>query len=354
LRRGRDYFDYRPGLPLHLFVADFTKPEEHRANNKFVGSVEQMHASRCYQASRDDKKLGCISCHDPHEAPSPETKIAYYRDRCLQCHGEGSCTLPTAERRKQSKEDSCVQCHMPRAGAEITHTSITDHRIPRKPDAAPPATTWPRSGQVPLVPFHPDLAGVKDDVDRELGLAFIKLSEQQPDAMAKELGGMALPLLEKSTADAGDLAAWEAKGNALWLQGRLGDAMSAFETVLNREPRHETTLFLAATLAARLKQVAAAQAYVDRLLEVNPWRWEYHQLSARVLAQRQDWPATVTACAKALELNPMNPAARQMLILALIRRGDRTRAEKEFTILTGLIPAPQRDALRQWFTQQVR
>ena len=52
LCRGRQYFDYRPGLPLDLFFVTFVKPAEHKGNMKFVGAVEQMYASRCFQASK--------------------------------------------------------------------------------------------------------------------------------------------------------------------------------------------------------------------------------------------------------------------------------------------------------------
>jgi PAS domain S-box-containing protein len=46
-----------------------------------VGQVEQMKASRRYRASQG--RLGCVSCHDPHEVPGPEEKTAYFRERCL-------------------------------------------------------------------------------------------------------------------------------------------------------------------------------------------------------------------------------------------------------------------------------
>ena len=63
-----------------------------RRENRVVGQVEQMHESRCFRASRG--RLGCISCHDPHQLPTPEEKVAYYRDRCLECHADRGCSLP--------------------------------------------------------------------------------------------------------------------------------------------------------------------------------------------------------------------------------------------------------------------
>ena len=54
-------------------------------DTKAVGQVEQMHLSRCFQASAGE--LGCASCHDPHELPAVDERTTYYRKRCLDCHG---------------------------------------------------------------------------------------------------------------------------------------------------------------------------------------------------------------------------------------------------------------------------
>src|SRR5262249_46911827 len=141
--------------------------------HKFVSSVEQMMASRCYRDSREPKKLGCISCHDPHKHPAEEEKVAHYRQRCLRCHTEKSCSVAPAERRRQNKDDSCIACHMPRRTSEVNHTAITDHSIPRRPAKAPPP---PRTTPGPddLVPFHRALIDPDDlEVTRNRGLAII-------------------------------------------------------------------------------------------------------------------------------------------------------------------------------------
>ena len=45
-RRGREPFDFRPGLPLHLFWSVFVQPPEATRDRKAVTHVEQMMASR--------------------------------------------------------------------------------------------------------------------------------------------------------------------------------------------------------------------------------------------------------------------------------------------------------------------
>src|SRR5262249_25055087 len=130
-RAGRDSFDFRPGLPLHRFLAVFVRKEGNPARMKLIGQLEQMEASRCYRESRGH--LRCISYHDPHRTPPTATKAEYYRGRCLQCHERQGCALPAAQRRSRGPGEDCVACHMPRpAVADIPHAVTTDHRIPRK------------------------------------------------------------------------------------------------------------------------------------------------------------------------------------------------------------------------------
>ena len=195
-RRGLDVFAFRPGLPLHLFWSVFVRPPEF-ADHLLVGQVEQMAASRCYRASPASQKLGCISCHDPHALPAPDQRVAHYRNSCLQCHQEQSCTLAADKRRQKVPDDSCITCHMPRLDtSDILHTAVTDHRIVRQPQA--PARTLPtrvlRPGEVPLLYFHRDLNDANaPEVQRDLGLALVDLARSQPGSQATQPNRRAHP-----------------------------------------------------------------------------------------------------------------------------------------------------------------
>jgi predicted CXXCH cytochrome family protein len=356
LRRGRDTFDYRPGLPLHLFLSVFVRPAEPGRTMKFVGHVEQMHASRCFLQSGG--KLGCISCHDPHQLPPREQRLSYYRDLCLQCHADQGCSLPLPVRREKSPGDDCIQCHMPASGTEIAHTSITDHRIPRQANesaAAQPPGQRPLRDDLTLTHFHKDLVAADDrDVPRDLAVGLMDRADRYPEPIRRKLGLMVLPWLDESLRrDPNDVPGGHAKAVALWAAGRTEEAAAAFETVLAKAPRREAALHAAATLAMEVERLAAARSYWERALEVNPWRYEFHYGLAAARAQSREWREAVASCQRALGLNPAHLEVRKLLVRCYLELGEKDLARAEFERLLGLNP-PDHEALRRWFTGRLQ
>ncbi len=224
-RYGRDPADFRPGLPLDEFVATFFVTEKlDRA--KVVGQVEQMHASRCSEASAG--ALGCISCHDPHGRPAPDRRVAHFRASCLACHDSHGCSLPEPDRRARQPDDSCIACHMPRRDAvEVAHTAMTDHRIPRVAGALeyPPARA---GGMAPVIRFGSGRADGPSgtEADRDLGIALFRdLQNSWRPNMPLEGSRRALALLDGAlSAHPDDVPAMEAKAHLLWMQDRTGEA----------------------------------------------------------------------------------------------------------------------------------
>jgi Tfp pilus assembly protein PilF len=350
LRRGRQPFEFRPGLPLHLFLSVYVKPPS-AGEHKFVGQVEQMVASRCYQAS--DGRMACISCHDPHVFPGAEERVAYYRDRCLSCHGKKGCSLPLADRRAGSKDDNCMQCHMPAGESDIQHHSITDHRIPRRSTDAGQVAA--QGDGLPIVHFHKRLLPADDpEAARDLGIALADRIERYPPRVRQELGESALARLKAALQrDPADVPALDAKAHALWAVGDRTGAAAAFTAALDLAPRREVTLQWAAALALEQKQPTAAVGLLERAIAVNPWRHEYHYLLAEALAQRKQWPGALKEAEAALNLNPANTRARQLLVECMLENGRTDEARAEMDRLLALKP-PNAAALRSWFAQRVR
>lgn len=306
VRHGRQLFDYRPGLPLELFVSAFVRKPEFADGPTAGGHAEQMQASRCFQAS--EGKLGCISCHDPHAVIPAAEKGAHYRKRCLQCHAETSCSLAPAERRKTNPADSCIDCHLPLSESRIAHTAIADHQIRRRPAPAR-APVKPRilqPGEVPLRAFHGEVEG------RDLGLALGELAKNYP-ALSGSLGPTALPLLEaavKRSPD--DVAAREALGFVLWQLNRPKEGMAVLQAVLKEAPDRELALTYAAVLAGVLRRPEEAAGYWRRAIAVNPHSATYHVRLAKVHADSKEWEPALAACTEALRLDPLHQEARTL------------------------------------------
>jgi Flp pilus assembly protein TadD len=361
-RAGRDSFDFRPGLPLHRFLAVFVRKEDNPDRLGLIGQVEQMESSRCFRASGGE--LGCTSCHDPHRLPPPATKAEYYRGRCLECHQERSCALPAAERRSRGPGEDCVACHMPRpAVVDIPHTVTTDHRIPRVGGAPGPRPARPQAsvglpGDFVPREYHWELMTEEERRaaarDRGMALELAAQALRAEPRLARLAATQAVPLLEAAVRDRpDDLQAGESLGYALGMVDRLADARRVYEEVLRIDPHRESALpYLARTLAGLRRPELAGEA-MREAIAVNPWRSDYRLALAQDCVRVGDWPGAVSACREALRLNPELFEARSLLVQCYLRSGDPGKADAEFRTLLLVYPT-RRAAWQQWYDQQKR
>jgi tetratricopeptide (TPR) repeat protein len=149
-----------------------------------------------------------------------------------------------------------------------------------------------------------------------------------------------------------DVAAWEAKGYALWLQGRKLEALADLEIVLAKAPEQETTLLFAAAVAAALGHGETAISYWRRALAIDPWPATPHFQLAQLLAKRQEWHGAAAECQAALQADPASLETRLLLVMCLVRNGNQARAGAEFDALLALSPPQDREVLRRWFAEQ--
>ncbi|MCI0380032.1 MAG: tetratricopeptide repeat protein [Gemmataceae bacterium] len=342
VRHGRDVFEFRPGMPLHLFQTTFLPPAD-VFNKHAVGHPEQMKVSECYKKSKG--AMSCISCHDPHDVPSPADKAHFYRDRCLSCHGAGAttCSAPPAQRQKTTPADYCIQCHMPRfSSSDIVHTSVTDHRVPRKPEPTDGPALAPQ-GPPKLVPFHRDPAEPLDPaLERDLGVAMAFQGPQNP-----LMSQLALPLLNPHLVRwPHDTRALGAKALALLRDRQEREALKLLEQILEMLPRHESTLAAVASLYGILGEPKKALPYWKRVLEINPQASDHHYGLALDHYRLKDWQKSAESCGAALRLNPARLDARRLLVQSYVELGARDDAQKELARYAAFRPPDLFDVQR--------
>ncbi|HJZ90386.1 MAG TPA: tetratricopeptide repeat protein [Gemmataceae bacterium] len=353
LPRDREVFDYRPGLPLDLFVRVFVRHPALTDYHKSVGQVEQMRVSKCFTGSVG--KLGCTSCHDPHATPAADAKDAFYRARCLACHQDRGCTLPTPER--QAKGDACAVCHMPKAAsANIAHTAVTDHRVPRVPPPPKAAAGALPPGELPVVRFPGAAESDADpgERDRDLGVALAALARQQPGDAAPAVLSAAVPQLTAATdRHPGDVAAWEALAEARAARGEWADALAAAERVLARHPGREEALQVAAEAAVQLRQLDRAAEYARRAADVNPGRPDHRVRLAEVLVEQEQFAAAAEVLRGVLAAWPNHGSAHGWLAVCLYQQGQARAALAEIDTAVRIDPS-RADAVRSWFRARTR
>jgi hypothetical protein len=130
----KSHNDFRPGKYLNDTVAILKLPMNSDAaeHADLLEHHTSMALSKCFRATKGE--LGCLSCHAIHDQPAADSKVSYYREKCLQCHTDLDCGAPLESRASRSPANDCAGCHMPKRDIDvIAHSALTNHRIPVRP-----------------------------------------------------------------------------------------------------------------------------------------------------------------------------------------------------------------------------
>lgn len=308
LRTGQRVFDFRPGQRLEdnriVFVPPPSKAKGSSANA--LSQVELMATSVCFQKSNG--RMGCTSCHDPHSVPTAETRVDYYRAKCLACHGQEGrgCSVPVPDRQKQQAADSCIACHMPPAlqVGNILHVSFSDHRILRHPQDGVEDDSTIRATSADLVIFdRADQRLPKVEVDRAIAFMLAGGIDGKSPTPAEARHAEQI-LLSVYQSQPKDIDVLEVLGATCLIQGRARDAEKWWIEALTIDPRRETVLQHIALMYFDNQRLKPAREFLERFIEVNPWHGHMHGRLAGVLGTLGDWNKSVTVAEHALELNP--------------------------------------------------
>ena len=295
LKPGKDYRDFRPGAALDDTLSILMVPprRESPPQSDLLEHYYSMTLSKCYRASGE--RLSCISCHDPHVEPSREEAPAFFKKKCLACHTETSCRVPLKVREGQQPPDDCAGCHMKKRDVqEISHSSITNHRILAKPDEPFPDIAFRQTTQALPDLIHLNPAPGKKGVPPSLLTllhAYGELVEQHPEYMSRYL--TVLDELEHTAPDNAVVQA--AVGNRELHAGKYQGAVAHLQHALTGGTP-TTSLYT---------DLAEALIKLDRGKEA------------------------VEVLQKALEFDPFNPTVKKTLIVQLIQVKDYPRAKLE-------------------------
>ncbi|MCS6977788.1 MAG: tetratricopeptide repeat protein [Gemmatales bacterium] len=325
--RGRKQTDYRPGLPLSDFRIDY-RFDFDQEQMTVVGHMEQLWQSRCYQKSPD---LTCLTCHDPHAKQPPTDRIAYHRQKCLDCHASQPCKVEPAERRKVTAQDSCIVCHMPTGDTDIPHIAFTHHRIGihRKTHEHRQPTTVPN-----LVPIAIPERLSELDRQRNLGLAYLFAAEDpKHNRFASVFQERALNLLGetyKSGLRDGALALGLA---ALWHRRDPAQASRFAEEALQDDllsgEQRAYALAIRADCLITLGNRPAAIECLEEVVRIRRLAEDWRVLGNCYLEEGQITKA-LAALQKAVEIRPYRPDIHSDLANAYLAVGNDRKAQEHF------------------------
>ena len=254
-RPGHSLAQFQPGNKLADFAVYFVRASQTGGGQRASSQYEAMLKSACKRGSGD--RLTCTTCHDPHSDPSPGTRVAFYRAKCLGCH-----TSPTLATAHHPEQPDCATCHMPsRSTADISHEQVTDHDIERVPAHENEGSKRWVPGET-LIPVGGATVG-----DRELGLAYTQRAQKGDRAAAAR----ALQLLKKAEDNGADDPAVHV--NLGWLEQVAGDTRAArheYALALQADPFSPSALVNRAVLDAGAGDTAEAVRLLDRLVRADP------------------------------------------------------------------------------------
>lgn len=245
---GKKLYQFQPGEDLSDYIHYFLLADNNPKPAESLSQTEALSLSMCKRKSGD--KMSCMSCHDPHYEPSAAERVAYFRGKCLACHGDAFGA------KHHPKQPDCTSCHMPQLPSkDVAHTEATDHRILRVPGGNPVSIQL--TSLVPHIAAFPESSQAKVS-NRDLGLAWEELAQRNVQGAA----AFAEEFLQKAVAERPDDApVLVALGYNAQKRGSLDEAQKLFERALKADP-------LSDRAATDLGVIEARTAHLSRAVEL--------------------------------------------------------------------------------------
>ncbi len=301
---GKHLYQYRPGDDLSDYVRYYVKADQPATRLRAASQFEALAQSACKKKSGD--AMSCTSCHDPHQSPTPETRVAFYRGKCLACHGAAF-----GEKHHANQPD-CTSCHMPaNPSSDVAHTEVTNHRIPRRPTTVP-AMEVAHTDSLPtaphLVPF-PDSPVAERDL-RDKSLAWETIVETGDDTSSKT----AEQLLRKALAESpNDPALLSALGYVEQKHGHTNESLELYQRALARDPNLIDAATNLGVLDAKSGHMREAVALWEGAFHREPGKSSVGMNLAHAFCGAGQIDAARDFTMRVLEFNPDLDSAKRLL-----------------------------------------
>jgi len=305
---GKQITDFHAGENLEdvytVYVYQSSRNSAQPNALTIISQSQQLALSACARKSGD--KLWCGTCHDAHALP--QDPVAYFRDRCLHCHGALSASHP-------KPDHNCFGCHMPRLPAGLGgHTILTDHRIaiytPREL-AALRATSLvngsaPATYEDDLVPWHNP---PRQFAERNLGLAYARVGRQLESFPFVRRGYELLSLVWNDFPN--DPVLLRAMGQIMGGTKAAADGQALFDKALAVEPNSALVYDDMALAAENAGDHANAIKHFEKTLQLDPLLVDPYQHLARLYAANHQLALARQTYVRFLKAFPENIEAKR-------------------------------------------
>ncbi len=301
-RPGKHMYQYRPGDNLADYVRYYVLTGNGgKSGMRAASQFEELAQSVCKKKSGD--AMSCTSCHDPHRTIPPDERVAFYRSKCLACHG-----VSFGEKHHKDQPD-CTLCHMPAtASSDIAHTAVTDHSIPRRPNSGAKLENAADASLPELVTFP--LSYNNDNDVRDRALAWQSIVNSGMTNAAPQAERLIRQAVEQSPDDPALLAALG------YIEQQHGDTSKALETyrkALKLDPTLVDVETNLGVLEARSGQMTYAVKLWQDAFRRAPGRSSIGMNLAHAFCASGQFDGARTYTMRVLQFNPDSTSAKTLL-----------------------------------------